>query len=245
MNSATKIRVGIVDDEPLACLEMKRLLRFFDDVEVQFDVRNAEDAISKVRSMKPDLIFLDIGLPEISGLNVADLLSEDSCKIIFCTADAGHALEAFSMDVVDYLHKPVEVKRLAQSLDKYRKLIDNAGFLQESKTFDMGKPILLNDGDKVQLFTPSQIETVMSVGNHVKLRGEDLDIMTQQTLHYLESRLAEDVFFRVSRSTLVNLHKVKKVEKAIEGHFTLVMFSGEKVVVSRRQSSLMKSIFKL
>ncbi len=129
---------------------------------------------------------------------MASLLTEEPCMIVFCTADPTHALEEFDLDAVDYLPKPIDLKRLSHSLDKFRSLNRGAREAQHAKYLEMGKPIMLNDGDNGQLFTPGQIETVVSIGNYVKLKGDELSIIAQYTLSYLESRLNKDIFFRAN-----------------------------------------------
>ncbi len=245
MTSADIIRVAIVDDEPLARSEMRRLLGMFDDIQIEFEADNAKDAIGKIREIKPDLLFLDIGLPEITGLHLAGLIAKENCMIIFCTADPSHALEAFDVNAIDYLHKPVELNRLGQALDKYRSRAGGASDRSSSNLVNMEKPILINDGGKSQLFTPKQIETIVSIGNYVKIKGKDLNIVAQHTMSYIENRLSRELFFRANRGTIVNLSKVKKVESTENGNYVLVMSSGEEVSVSRRQSAQMKNVLKL
>ena len=245
MASLEKIKVAIVDDEPLALSEMKRMLAMFEDIHIAFEAESAEEAIKKYRKVKPGLIFLDIGLPEINGLQLAGLLAKEECKVVFCTADPSHALEAFDLNAIDYLHKPIDIHRLSQSLEKFRSQFSNPKTTLEVDHIDMEKPILINDGSKTQLFTPKQIELVLSIGNYVKIRGEDLNIVAQHTMSYMEVRLSDDIFFRANRSTLVNLSKVKKVDFSVNGNNVLVMNSGEEIPVSRRQSAQMKKVLKL
>ncbi|PHS16274.1 MAG: DNA-binding response regulator [Blastopirellula sp.] len=245
MSSVGPIRIGIVDDEPLARDEMRRLLRMFDDVNIEFEAENAEAAIRNVRAFKPDLLFLDIGLPDVTGLHIASILAKDDCMIVFCTADPAHALEAFDLNAIDYLHKPIELHRLSQALEKYRSVTKVSDSSNGSKHLNMEKPILINDGEKTQIFTPNQIESIVSIGNYVKLKGINLNIVAQHTMSYIEGRLSSDVFFRANRSTIINLSKVAKVEFSVSGNYMLIMDSGEVITVSRRQSAQMKNVLKL
>ena len=255
------VNVLIVDDEPLARVELCRLLAMFEDIKVVAQAVDAPDALAKIKQHQIDLVFLDINMPEINGLELAGLLQDHDCSIIFCTAYDNHALEAFGLNALDYLTKPVNVKRLSQSLQKYRKLhkvekphVPHSQHDQLSQhslapknndELDMNKQVLLKDGENMQLITPSQIEQVISVGNYVKIKGDGLNMLVQNTLSYLESRLNKQYFIRANRQTIINLQKVSKMDLSINGAYLLTMQSNEEVEVSRRQGQILRKMISL
>lgn len=238
-----RIKVAIIDDEPLARAELTRLLGLFDGIDIVAEAGNAAEGLKKVKSAPSvDVVFLDIEMPEMSGLSLAALLEGSPCRIVFCTAHDEHAIRAFDLNAMDYLTKPVSAERLARCLERVRS--------QEPRQASPGSkgmdsPLMVNSGEKVKLITPSQIEKLFSVGNHVKVSGEGLDMLIQGTLAALEERLDKRYFFRANRSYIVNLKKVKNIEMGISGGYMLVLQSGAEVEVSRRQSQALKNYFSL
>lgn len=238
-----KIKAVIIDDEALARSELKRLLGLFEDVEVVAEAANATEGLKVIKGQAAaDVAFIDIDMPEMNGLSLAALLKGYPCKVVFCTAHDEHALKAFDLNALDYLTKPVSAERLAQCLERV-KTQEDLWATGSSKAMD--SPLMVNNGQKVQLITPSQIEKLFSVGNHVKVSGEGLDMLIQGTLAALEERLDKRYFFRANRSYIVNLKKVSSIEVSISGGYVLVLQSGAEVEVSRRQSQALKSVFSL
>ena len=238
-----KIRVAIIDDEALARAELSRLLNLFDDVEIVAEAGNAREGLKQIKGQSAvDLAFIDIDMPEMNGLSLAALLKGHSCKVVFCTAHDEHALKAFDLNALDYLTKPVSAERLAQCLERVK-----APGVQcaTGSSKNMDSPLMVNNGQKVQLITPSQIEKLFSVGNHVKVSGDGLDMLIQGTLAALEERLDKRYFFRANRSYIVNLQKVRNINVGISGGYVLVLSSGAEVEVSRRQSQALKNYFSL
>lgn len=255
----TPITVLIVDDEPLARAELCRLLALFDDVEIMLQAVDAPDALSQLSqlsqlnpSLSIDLAFIDINMPQIDGLMLAELLQPYQCAIVFCTAYDQYAVDAFGLNALDYLTKPVNPKRLAQSLQKFRQLYRCAQLatvataaMDSDSGLAMDKPVMLRDGEDMQLITPNQIEQITSVGNYVKISGDGLDMLVQNTLAYLEGRLNRQVFIRANRQTMVNLQKVDKMALSVSGGYLLSLKSGQTIEVSRRQGQIMKKLISL
>ncbi len=238
-----KIKVVIVDDEELARTELARLLSRFAAVEIVAQADNARSALKLIKSRRDiDLVFLDIDMPEVDGLSLASMLSDHPCKVVFCTAYEKFAVQAFDLDSLDYLTKPVSPERLARCIEKFGSA--TAG-RQRRTEVGMDTPLLVNNETQTKLITPSQIEKLFSVGNHVKVGGEGLDMLIQGTLADLALRLDPRYFFRANRSYIVNLQKVREVEMNANGAFVLVMQSGAEVEVSRRQSQLLKTLIGL
>jgi two-component system LytT family response regulator len=238
-----KLKAAIIDDEALARAELTRLLALFEDIEIVAEAANAREGLKQVRSQpQVDIVFVDIDMPEMNGLSLAALLKDYPCRIVFCTAHDEHAVRAFDLNALDYLTKPVSAERLAQCIERLRGR-ETRQVTGSSKGMD--SPLMVNNGQKVKLITPSQIEKLFSVGNHVKVSGEGLDMLIQGTLAALEDRLDKRYFFRANRSYIVNLQKVKSIDVGISGAYVLVLQSGAEVEVSRRQSQALKNYFSL
>ena len=238
-----RISVAIVDDEPLARAELRRLLALFDGIDIVAEASNAAEGLKQLKNTPSvDIVFLDIEMPEMSGLSLAALLENSPAKIVFCTAHDEHALRAFDLNAMDYLTKPVSAERLARCLERFKSKEPREA---PAGSKGMDTPLMVNSGQQVKLITPSQIEKLFSVGNYVKVSGEGLDMLIQGSLGALEERLDNRYFFRANRSYIVNLQKVKKVDVAVNGGYVLVLQSGAEIEVSRRQSQALKNHFSL
>ena len=237
------IRVIVVDDERLARAELVRLLTIFDDVEVLAEAENGTEALRILEQHTGiDLVFLDIDMPGINGLSLATLLKDSDSRVVFCTAYSEHAVKAFELNSLDYLTKPVAPERLAQCLERYRHALPPPS---DKSPTDMHAPLMLHDGDKVQLVTLNDIEKLTSIGNYVLVRGSNIDMMVLGSLSNLEKRLDPRYFFRANRQCIVNLRKVTKSEVGIKGGYSLRMETGDTVEVSRRQSQNLKRLISL
>ena len=245
-NVRDKIKVAIVDDEELARLELARLLSFFDEIEIVAQADSAREGLKEVRTRPDlDLVFLDIDMPEMDGLSLAALLAEHACKVVFCSAYEQFAVKAFDLNSLDYLTKPVSSERLRRCIEKFKGATPRSQSTEAMPKVGMDIPLLVNDGKQIKLITPAQIETLLSVGNYVKLGGEGLDMLIHGSLAELATRLDPRFFFRASRSCIVNLKKVESVQLAPSGAFVLILGSGAEIEVSRRQSLVLKQLISL
>ena len=235
------IKVMIVDDEALARAELRRLLSLFPEVEICSEAADAVAAMACLDEQGVDLVFLDIDMPEVNGLELAGKLTGLPCRVVFCTAFDQYALQAFGLDALDYLTKPVSSARLRQCLNKVRQTMDSADSPVTPKLpLAMDSPLMLKDGDQVALTTPGQLELLESVGNYVRVRGTGVDMLVTQTLMNLEQRLPAGYFMRANRQTIVNLQKVTAIALSVGGGYSLTLASGTELTVSRRQGQLMK-----
>jgi len=238
MNRTHTITAMIVDDEELAREELKRLLSVFPDVKVVAEAENGIEAIEKLNALDDiDILFLDIEMPGMNGLSVASLTKEHDCMVIFCTAYSEHAVEAFRLQSLDYLVKPINPDHLSQCLDKYKNL---GPIKKQTEHIDMESMILLHDGEKVRFTSPATIEKITSMGNYIKVHGKDYSMVVLGTLSSLETRLDSRYFFRINRQCIVNLSNVIKADLGISGGYLLTMQNGEELEVSRRQSHKLK-----
>lgn len=233
-------RCLIVDDESPARDELRYLLRGFDDVEVVGEAATAEEALVLLDSLDYDIVLLDIRMPGMGGLGLAEALhSRDGCpRVIFTTAYPDHAVEAFELNAADYLVKPFDRDRLRRALD--RVLVDDDPDEPERGAVTpnpIGR-IPVHKGDRVVLVDAGQVvyATAARGYSHLKLPRER--VLVSFSLNDLQERLP-DHFFRCHRSYLVNLRLVRELVPDFSGGLALVMGDAEhsRVPVSRRQGS--------
>jgi two-component system LytT family response regulator len=235
----------IIDDERLARVELKRLLSPHKDINIVGEAVNVDDAVSKITELNPDLIFLDIQMP---GKNGFELLEElDSVPtVIFTTAYDEYALKAFEYNALDYLLKPIEPKRLEDTIKKVieRNKKDTAAS-QEQPVLKEEDQIFVKDGEKCWFVKLSTIRLMESEGNYVRLYFDDNKPLILRTLNYLDERLDNKTFFRASRKHIINLKWIESIEPWLNGGLLVKLKGGNKVEVSRRQAIKFKEMLSL
>lgn len=238
----------IIDDERLARAELKKLLQDFPEVEVIDEAANAEEGISKIEALHPDLIFLDIQMPGKTGFDMLSQL-ERTPQVIFTTAYDEFALKAFEVNALDYLLKPVEPKRLADAIQKLHTTESkdpgtgvenfNNSILTEADQ------VFVKDGERCWFVKLSEIRLFESVGNYAKVFFGPNKPLILKSLNALEERLDEKTFFRANRKHIVNLRMIDKIEPYFNGGLLLDLKGGEKIEVSRRQTVKFKEMMSL
>ncbi len=238
----------IIDDERLARLELRKLLQEFPEVEVIDEAVNAEDALIKIETLQPDLIFLDIQMPGKTGF---DMLAEldKAPQVIFTTAHHEFALKAFEVNALDYLMKPVEPKRLADAIQKLqhgetREYRSETEFVNNSILSEHDQ-VFVKDGERCWFVKLNEIRLFESVGNYAKVYFGGNKPLILKSLNALEERLDEKVFFRANRKHIVNLRMIDKIEPYFNGGLLLDLKGGEKIEVSRRQTVKFKEMMSL
>jgi two-component system LytT family response regulator len=252
------IRAILVDDEKLAIQGLELRLANHPDVEIVDTCMNGREAIRSIKTNKPDLVFLDIQMPGFDGFSVVSGLMEvEPPLFVFVTAYSDHAIRAFEAQATDYLMKPVEEARLADTLDRVRqrlaekKGVEEAGRLMEALTehapdaaeemADSEGPAanrfekLINIKDRGQIFRVDvdTIERIDAAGDYMCIYTGDNTLILRETMKDLERRLDPRRFQRIHRSTIVNLDLVKQVKPHTNGECFLVLESGAQVKVSR------------
>jgi len=253
------IRTILVDDEPLAIQGLQLRLARHEDVEIVETCSNGREAIRAIKTHKPDLVFLDIQMPGFDGFSVIQGLMEvEPPLFVFVTAYSDHAIRAFEAQAVDYLMKPVEEDRLADTLDRVRQRLaerrsaEEAGKLKEVlaevapeavETVEQGEDSyasnryekLINIKDRGQIYRVDvdSIEKIDAAGDYMCIYTGDNTLILRETMKDLEKRLDPRRFQRVHRSTIVNLDQVRQVKPHTNGECFLVLDSGSQVKVSR------------
>lgn len=253
------IRTILVDDEKLAIQGLELRLQPFDDIEIVATCHNGREAIRKIKTLKPDLVFLDIQMPGFDGFSVVQgVMDIDPPLFVFVTAYSEHAIKAFEAQAIDYLMKPVEPERLADTMDRVRSRLadkrtsdeldrlrsvinevapdaaDNLSSMDDdlaSTRFEK----LINIKDRGQIFRVDveSIERIDAAGDYMCIHTADNSLILRETMKDLEKRLDPRTFQRVHRSTIVNLDQVRQVKPHTNGECFLVLESGAQVKVSR------------
>ncbi len=235
----------IIDDERLARTELKRLLAPFKEIKVIGEAVNADDALEKIQQLKPNLLFLDIQMPGKTGFEMLEEL--DSVPIvIFVTAYDEYALKAFEYNALDYLLKPIEPKRLEETvnklIEKKRKKI--IGELDKENLAETDQ-VFVKDGEKCWFVKLETIRLFESEGNYVRIYFGDNKPLILRTLNYLDERLDDKTFFRANRKHIINLKWIASIEPWLNGGLLVKLKDGQKVEVSRRQAIKFKDMLSL
>lgn len=236
------MRVLIVDDEPLARSRLKRMLERIAAVEICGEAADGIEAREKIAALKPDLVLLDIHMPELDGLTLAATTLMP--PIIFTTAFQEHALEAFELAAVDYLLKPIEQDRLEKAIQRAQKTrLDGAslrGLLEQALGRTETQRIAARSGSTVHFFDPREIGRLSSSDKYTLLTHQGAEYLLDDSLNTLEQKLAPFGFLRVHRSELVNLSAVKALHLD-DGGAVLELKDGQKAQVSRRMLAQVKA----
>jgi two-component system LytT family response regulator len=242
------MRAIIIDDERLARTELRKLLQDFPEVEVVDEAANADEAINKIDTLQPDLVFLDIQMPGKTGFDMLAEL-ERAPHVIFTTAYDEYALKAFEVNALDYLLKPIEPKRLADAMQKLHiaetkeNHIVPENFNQSILT--EADQVFVKDGERCWFVKLSDIRLFESVGNYAKVFFGANKPLILKSLNALEERLDQKTFFRANRKHIVNLRMIEKIEPYFNGGLLLELKGGEKIEVSRRQTVKFKEMMSL
>ncbi len=238
-------RALIIDDERLARNELKKLLAKFPEVEVVGEAINAQDGSEKIAELNPDLLFLDIQMPDKTGFELLSELKATPPQVIFTTAYDEYAIKAFEFNALDYLLKPIEPDRLEDALHKLEEDANEKEVPQSNFKLTEEDQVFVKDGDRYYFIKMGHIRLFESVGNYVRVYFEDKKPLTLKSLNALEERLDERMFFRANRKYIVNLRMVEKIEPYFNGGLLLNLNGGEQIEVSRRQAVRFKELMSL
>ncbi|HET6204972.1 MAG TPA: response regulator [Planctomycetota bacterium] len=239
----SRLRVLLVDDEPLARERLGTLLREEPDVEIVGECAGGREAIEAIRRERPDLVFLDVQMPEVDGFGVLEGLGgETAPAVIFVTAYEEHALRAFEVHALDYLLKPFDRRRFREALERARARVENRG----TEGFDGRLRALLEclpprplerfpvkAGGRIVFVRAEEIDFVEANGNYVRLRVGGKGHLLRETMASLEGRLDPARFVRIHRSTIVNLDRVRELEPLFHGDYAVRLRDGTRLTMSR------------
>jgi two-component system LytT family response regulator len=227
----------IIDDERLARAELRRLLEKHPEVEIVGEARDADDALSQIGRLEPELLFLDIQMPGANGFELLERLDRVPL-VIFTTAYDDYALKAFEVSALDYLLKPVAPERLAAALAKI-------GGVKPKTAVGGDQQIFVKDGERCWFVALREIVLLESEGNYTRLYFGGHRPLVLRSLNYLEDRLDPAMFFRASRKHILNLKFIESMDAWANGGFLVRLKGSIEVEMSRRQAQKFKEVMSL
>ena len=271
LNSISKhmLRTIIVDDEALARRGLKHRLNEVDDLAIVAEARNGREALKSIRELQPDLVFLDIQMPGMSGFDVlAELQQEDMPAIVFVTAFNEYAIKAFEANALDYLLKPIEDDRLNEAIFRVRENLDLKHALKHKKSLlrlvsnmtgenvssmrelsakgvdnlkkkELAK-LVIKDAGRTTLVPQDQIEWIDAAGDYMCVHAGGETHIMRKTMKELEAELDPDILQRIHRSTIVNINQVTEMQSHINGEYFLTLKSGHTIKLSRTYKDKLK-----
>lgn len=240
-----KIKALIVDDEALARSRLRKLLAGEADVEVVGESANGPEAIAFIQEHRPDLVFLDVQMPEVSGFDVLRALLPGTWPlVVFVTAHDEHAIKAFEVQAVDYLLKPTTQARLHDAVQRALKHLQSrdAAALNSRVEALLGTTksenaypsrLAVKSGDRTVFVKMDDVDYIEAAANYAILHTGAQNHILRETLTNLEARLSPKQFFRVNRSAIVNLERVKEVQPALRGEHVVILKNGKDLALTR------------
>lgn len=235
------INTLIVDDERLARAELKRLLHPHENINVVAEAANGPDAITILSNRDIDLVFLDIQMPGMTGLELAEVINP-KIKFVFCTAFDQYAVDAFDLNAVDYLVKPIDPQRLARCIERIEELNQES---EEDKSYlPDSHGVMLKFGDVNRIVRLFEIERFESIGNHAAVYTIHGKAYIHSSLSKIEARLDPQQFFKANRGDIIRTDAIDRIEPGVKTGTSLAFLrSGQEVEVSRRQAQHLKQVF--
>ena len=240
-----KIKVLVADDEPLARERLAGLLSQEPDIEVVGQARDGEEAVTAIHDDSPDLVFLDVQMPQMSGFDVIEAVGSDRMPlVIFVTAYDQHALKAFQVRALDYLLKPFDRERFKDALGRARKQ------LERDENGDLGRRLLalvkdlrrdqpksdrlvVKSGGRLFFLRTDEIDWVEAAGNYVRLHVGPGSHLLRETMNAIEGRLDPEKFFRIHRSRIVNMERIQELQPWLNGEYAVLLRTGTRLTLSR------------
>jgi two-component system, LytTR family, response regulator len=240
-----KIKVLVADDEPLARERLSGLLSQEPDIEMVGQARDGEEAVTAIHDDSPDLVFLDVQMPQMNGFDVIEAVGSDKMPlVIFVTAYDQHALKAFQVRALDYLLKPFDRERFKDALGRARKQ------LERDENGDLGKRLLalvkdlrrdqpksdrlvVKSGGRLFFLRTDEIDWVEAAGNYVRLHVGPGSHLLRETMNAIEGRLDPEKFFRIHRSRIVNMERIQELQPWLNGEYAVLLRTGTRLTLSR------------
>lgn len=237
-----RLKAVIVEDSRLARNELKELIKTHPEIELVGEAENVDNGYKLITNTAPDLLFLDINMPEKDGFELLEMLDQVPITI-FTTAFDEYAIKSFEYNAFDYLLKPINQKRFSKSIEKALEKIVQSTDSKDSKKgqgLSLNKQIFIKDGETCWLVKIQDIALFEIVGNYTRVFFEKNKPLIYKSLAQIEEKLPNDVFFRANRQQIININHVKKVVSWFNGKLKIEMLSGEEIEISRRQSYIFK-----
>jgi two-component system LytT family response regulator len=226
----------IVEDSRLARNELKELLKDHPNITIIGEAENVANGYHLIIKTQPQLLFLDINMPDKDGFALLEMLDEIPV-VIFTTAYDEYAIKSFEYNAFDYLLKPINKERFAKTIEKLDPLLEEK---DDSPLLSENSQIFIKDGDHCWMVVVKDIILFEIVGNYTRVYFRNHRPLIYKSLNHIESKLPECLFFRTSRQQIINLKAIKKVSPYFKGTLKLLLSNEKEIEVSRRQSSIFK-----
>lgn len=245
MTADRKIRTLIVDDEPLARRKIRRMLTRDPQVEILGDSANGREAIAAIIAHKPDLVFLDVQMPEIDGFDVLESIPPaDMPFVIFVTAYDQYALRAFEVSAVDYLVKPFDRRRFEKSMQRAKSRLttergrdvnqQTLALLEELKARSSHvERLVIKAGGRAFFLKTEEIDWIEAEGKYVRLHAGKESYLLREAIGSMESQLDPKKFPRIHRSTIVNIERVRELQPWFHNEYRVILKDGTELMLSR------------
>ena len=263
----TKIKTLVVDDEPLARRNLRVLLEADPEVELGGEASGGAEALALIADHSPDLVFLDVQMPEMDGFGVLERIEAEKLPVvIFVTAFDRYALKAFDFHALDYLLKPFDDSRFEKALARAKQqlaqrelkdlsrrlisLLEDRGGPHASDGAAADKParyqtrFLIKSGGRVSFIRADEIDWIEAEDYYVKLHVKGRGHLLRETMNDIETRLDPEVFVRIHRSSIVNLERVRELRQLFGGDYSVVLHDGTQLKLSRARRERLESLLK-
>jgi two-component system LytT family response regulator len=230
------INAIIIDDERMARQELLRLLKKHPHINIVAQAENIDQGFDEIQTHQPDVVFLDIEMPGGTGLNLAEKL-QGEIPIVFCTAYDEFAVDAFALNAIDYLVKPIVPERLAETINKLDACEVESG--QPTLTDDF--KIMVKFGDHMRIIRLGDILRFESIGNHAAIYTDQGKAYLHSSLNKIEARLDTNSYFRASRVDILRFDAIEKLEQTVNYGLSAFLKNSSEVEISRRQASKLKA----
>lgn len=249
------LRVLIVDDEPVARRGIARLLQEAPDVEIVGECGDGAAAVEAIATLAPDLVFLDVQMPELDGFAVIEAVGAGRMPaVVFVTAFDQHAVRAFDAQAIDYVLKPIDPERFRRALQRARAMLSEPeeGFVRRVsealKILGRSEPsphparLAIRSEGRVRLVDIDTVERLVAAGNYVEFHASGKLHLMRETMASLEARLDPRRFVRVSRAAIVDVARIREVQPLFNGDFVVLLESGAQVNGSRRHRAALEKL---
>jgi two-component system LytT family response regulator len=242
MTEARKIRAIVVDDEPLARRQIRRMLAHNSGVEVVGDCANGREAIAAIRKLLPDLVFLDVQMPEVDGFAVFESIEPEAMPlVIFVTAYDQYTLQAFEVNALDYLLKPFDRKRFDKALQRAKARLAERSeinhralqILEEIRARSSHlERLLIKSGGRAFFLKVDEIDWIEAEGKYVRLHAGRESYLIREAISNLEAQLDPKKFPRIHRSTIVNIERIRELQAWFHNEYHVILHDGTELTLS-------------
>jgi two-component system LytT family response regulator len=237
------LRVLIADDEPLARVRVRDLLAGQPEVEVVGEARDGREAVAAIRRQSPDVVFLDVQMPELDGFGVLEALAGEKLPVIvFATAYDQYALKAFEVNALDYLLKPIDPDRFQSALQRARAQVGRDDALR-AELYELlqslpNRPkflerLVVRAGGRISFLRVDEADCFEACGNYIRMCVGSEEHLLRMTMATLETRLDPNRFLRIHRSAIVNVERVKELQSSFHGEYVVLLRNGRRLTLSR------------